>query len=92
MPHISLCGLDYIISPKRVRRIVSEDFPYFIKGNLGIFPADFLYLVFFKPLSLSFQITVWAYKFYETFQHMVEFYNRPTLNVLLGERVASPRL
>ena len=57
---------------------------------LGVFPADFLYRTFFKPRSVSFQITVWANTFNEMFQHMVEFFNRPTLNLLRG--VASPRL
>jgi hypothetical protein len=58
--------------------------------GLGVFPADCLYFVFFKPHSLPFQIAVWAYEYNEKFQQMVEFFNRPTLNLLRG--VASSRL
>ena len=58
--------------------LVSEDSPYPLL-DVGVFPADFLYLTFFKPLSLFFQITVWACKSIEMFQHIVKFYNRPTL-------------
>ena len=42
---------------------------------LEAFPADCLYLILFKPRSLSFRITVWVNQPSESFQHIAKFYN-----------------
>ena len=63
------------VSAEGLWRIVSEDFPCLNFLSLGIFPADCLYLMLFKPLSLFFRITVWAHKSIEGFQHIAKFYN-----------------
>ena len=61
-------------------RVVSEDSPYLLKANVGVFPADCLYLTLFKPLSLSFWTAVWACQPSESFQHIAKFYNYCIVN------------